>query len=173
MNTQASLSKTVSIEELYRLYAERIRKFIRTRVENREEAENLSQDVWIKLLGTDVEISSETALSYLYKVAVNIVNDYLRKIYIRIEALEEVERLYMERTIATPAQEYAALELARFEQQRVECMPAQRRTIYRMSRFEDMAVGEIAESLSLSFRTVENHLRMGRHDVRGFMSAIA
>ena len=39
-----------------------------------------------------------------------------------------------------------------------------------MSRYDDKSVDDIAGELSLSFRTVENHLRMGRRDVRAFMS---
>ncbi len=40
-----------------------------------------------------------------------------------------------------------------------------------MSRYEEKSVEDIASELSLSFRTVENHLRLGRRDVRQYMSA--
>lgn len=42
-----------------------------------------------------------------------------------------------------------------------------------MSRYEEKSVGDIADELSLSLRTVENHLRMGRRDVREYIAAIA
>ena len=42
-----------------------------------------------------------------------------------------------------------------------------------MSRYDDMPVSDISERLSLSARTVENHLRLGRSDIRSYMSAIA
>ena len=172
MKTQ-SVSKTISVEDLFRNYSDRILNYIRTKIDNREEAENLAQDVWIKLLENEVAISADTALSFVYKVASNIVNDYLRKVYVRIDAREEVERTYTERCPLTPIQEYMAREVAFFEARRVECLPPQRRIIYKMSRFEEMAVGDIAQTLSLSFRTVENHLRMGRKEVREYITAIA
>ena len=172
MEAQAA-STTISIDALYRKYADRIFNFIRSRIENTEDAENLSQDVWMKLLENNSEISQETASSYIYKVATNLVNDYLRRIYVRNEARQEVEERYTERECITPMQEYIAREIAFFEMSRVECLPLQRRTIYKMSRFDDMAIGDIAQALSLSFRTVENHLRLGRRDVRNFIAAIA
>lgn len=166
-------SKFISIESLYLQYSERIFNYIRSKIDNNEDAENLSQDVWMKLLERDSKISSETALSFLYKVAINIVNDYLRRLYVRDDSREEIERRYGEPISITPAQEYIAKEIAWFENYRVECLPTQRRIIYKMSRFDEMPVADIAEALSLSFRTVENHLRMGRRDVRDFITAIA
>lgn len=161
------------IDNLYRTYSERILNFISSRIENREDAENLAQDVWMRVLDSKLEICEETVSSYLYKIASNLINDYLRRIYVRNESTDEVERMYNSVNTFTPFQEYITLELARFEAMRVECLPTQRRIIYKMSRFEEKPVADIAEALQLSFRTVENHLRMGRRDVRDYLSAIA
>lgn len=165
--------KSIKIEELFRKYSERILNYISTRVENREDAENLSQDVWIKALEAKCDIMIETALSYLYRIATNLINDYLRRLYVRLDSRDEIERSYAEQQPLTPAQAVVASELAALEEQRVECLPSQRRIIYIMSRYEDRTVSDIASELSLSFRTVENHLRMGRRDVRNFLTATA
>lgn len=165
--------KPVKIDDLYRKYSERILNFISSRIDSREDAENIAQDVWMRVLESKMEICIETVSSYLYKIATNLINDYLRRIYVRNESAEEVERMYQSVNSITPFQEYVTLELARFEAMRVECLPAQRRIIYKMSRFEEKPVADIAEALQLSFRTVENHLRMGRRDVRDYISAIA
>jgi RNA polymerase ECF-type sigma factor len=41
-----------------------------------------------------------------------------------------------------------------------------------MSRYEEKTTEEIADYLALSKKTVENHLRLGRRDVRQYMAAI-
>ena len=153
----------------YEEYYQRMLGFVASRINSQEDAENLTQDIWLRLLEYDKPIAEETILSLLYTVASNLVNDYLR-------------RLYRSRVVADELRDFAceadwsgesavmARDLEQLEKNRVECLPPQRRIIYIMSRYDDKSVDDIANELSLSFRTVENHLRMGRHDVRSFMA---
>lgn len=151
---------------------DRVLRFIAQRVTDNAEAENLAQDVWLKLLECDRPINEATLTSLIYTVARNIVNDYLRHLYIVQDAhgeLRQSESIYAQ----DMESEVVARDLALHEQVRVRCLPAQRRIIYVMSRYEEKSVDEIAAALELSNRTVENHLRLGRKDVRAHMTAIA
>ena len=38
-----------------------------------------------------------------------------------------------------------------------------------MNRFEDKSIADISSELNLSHRTVENHLRIGRHEIREYI----
>lgn len=60
-------------------------------------------------------------------------------------------------------------DLEACEKYRLSLLPPRRRTIYAMSRFEDKSISDISAELNLSHRTVENHLRIGRHEVREFI----
>lgn len=55
------------------------------------------------------------------------------------------------------------------EQKAVTQLPAQRRKVYELTRFEENSASDIAVMLNLSQRTVENHLRMGREEVRKYI----
>lgn len=147
----------------------RVLGFISSRINSKEDAENLTQDVWLRLLEYDRPISEDTVISLLYTVACNLVNDYLRRLYRRRAAVEEISGCLQEADWSGESG-VIARDIARLEKNRVECLPPQRRIIYIMSRYDDKSVDDIAGELSLSFRTVENHLRMGRRDVRAFMS---
>ena len=172
MKNENSLRKNQT-EVLYREFSRRIYNYVYTRVENREDAENISQDVWVRLLESKTDLCLKTAVPYIYKIASNLVNDYLRLVYVRMGVREDLKNGIEQSSAGTPHEEYSAIELSTYERRRIECLPRQRRIIYIMSRFEGKTVAEIAETLSLSIRTVENHLRMGRKEVREYITAIA
>ena len=119
-----------------------------------------------------MELNEETLLSFLYTIARNQVNDYLRHLYIAQDVHSDLlngANIYAQ----DMESEVSARDLALKERVRVECLPPQRRIIYMMSRYDEKSVEEISDALNLSTRTVENHLRLGRRDIRSFVSAIA
>lgn len=157
---------------LTRSYVDHYRRvlgFIASRINCEEDAENLAQDVWLRLLEYDKALSEDSILSLIYTVASNLVNDYLRRLYRSRAAVEEL-RGFSGEADRSGESAVMARDIARLEKKRVECLPPQRRIIYIMSRYDNKSVDDIAGELSLSFRTVENHLRMGRRDVRTYMA---
>ncbi|MFG6396440.1 MAG: sigma-70 family RNA polymerase sigma factor [Muribaculaceae bacterium] len=151
---------------------EKLLRYISQRINNIADAENLAQDVWLKLLECEKDLNEETLTSFLYTIARNLVNDFLRHIYVTQDVHAELKN--DANVFAQDMEsEVSARDLALKERVRVECLPPQRRIIYVMSRYEEKSVEEISAALSLSPRTVENHLRLGRKDVRRYVSAIA
>lgn len=166
-------SNNAIITKSYKENFNKVLNYISSRINNVWDAENLAQDVWVRLLTCGKILSPETITSYIYTIARNLVNDYLRHLYHVQDAHDELAFAGTEISEHSPESAVAAKDIADFERRRVECLPPQRRIIYIMSRFEDKSVDDIASELSLSFRTVENHLRMGRRDVREYIAAIA
>ncbi len=160
------------IDSLYRTNSKKILNYIAARVNDYSVAENLAQDVWFKALTCGKDINAETALSFIYRITSNQVKDYLRSLYVRqgVTDLSDVEN---EAGDSTPENEFYVRQITELEQRRVECLPPQRRIIYMRSRYEDMDVSDISLELNLSTRTVENHLRMGRRDVREYLRAVS
>ncbi|MEG0950238.1 MAG: sigma factor-like helix-turn-helix DNA-binding protein, partial [Bacteroidales bacterium] len=48
----------------------------------------------------------------------------------------------------------------------VAAMPTQRRKVFEMTKIDGMSMGEVAEQLSLSKRTVERHLYLAMTDLK-------
>lgn len=161
------------ISRMYNEHHGHIVNYIAGIINRREDAENLAQDVWVRVLTSDKEMQEESGVSYLFVIAGNLCRDYLRRTYRQRGYMEEAMYTTEDRAATTPETELFAGELRAMEQRRVANLPTQRRAIYIMSRFEEKQLDEIAEEMQLSKRTVENHLRMGRRDVRDFINAIA
>lgn len=171
-NQNVSAANSALVAEAYGNYTRIIEAFISRRIADRAEVENLAQDVWVKALTYTQPLCAETLKAFLFTVARNLVNDYLRHHYIACGVHADIlsgSDIYADDLESA----VSAADLARRERERVECLPRQRRIIYCMTRFDELAVDEIAEQLNLSTRTVENHLRLGRRDVRAYIEAIA
>ena len=97
-----------------------------------------------------------------------MVNDYLRRYYKAQEAAFFLYENADSKICETEPSLYAE-ELLACEQKAVAQLPAQRRKVYELTRFEENSASDIAVMLNLSQRTVENHLRMGREEVRKYI----
>ena len=156
------------ITEYYEEYRSSVFFYISRRIENRDDAEDLIQDAFLRLLECRMMLCRDTLKCFLFTIVRNLLNDYLRRYYKR----QELDRyLYDTLPLSTgePEERIMADDLRRMEIRRVSALPEQRRKGYEMSRFDGKSVGEIADELSLSYRTVERHLLIGRKEVRGFI----
>lgn len=158
------------IASAYETYRQPVFFYILNKINDREEAEDLAQDTFLHLLDYRQMLREDTIKCFIFTIARNLVNDYLRRYYKRQEVSS-----YLFETVSLSSSEtesrILADDLAKTERMRIAALPAQRRTVYMLSRFEGKTSTEIADALNLSRRTVENHLLLGRKDVRGFMKA--
>ena len=154
---------TRSYEEYYQV----ILTYITYRITHRYEAEDLAQDVFVRLLDYKQMLRPDTVKYFLFTIARNIVIDYIRRYYKK----QEIDGyLYDTMSASTNETEEKIIgdDLMAMERMRLATMPKQRRLIYTLNRFEGKASPEIAGELNLSCRTVENHLLIGRRDMREF-----
>ena len=153
----------------YVSYHNQVYLYILHMVNCREEAEDLSQDVFLRLMEYKQMLRPDTVKFFIYTISRNLVNDYLRRFY---KKQEISSYMYDHAETCTNDTESRIIsdDLAALEQRKLSVLPTQRRKIYTMSRFEDKSIADISSELNLSHRTVENHLRIGRHEVREYIS---
>lgn len=173
MNENIDCQTTVYsiIEHSFRKHRESIKAYITHKISDAELAEDLTQDVYLHLLECGHMIRPQTVKNMLYTIARNIVIDYLRRYYSRYSRNQTMDATMLECKASTIHSEaiVSASDIAYHEQMRVQMLPPQRRKVYNMVRFEEKNVAEVSKELSLSVRTVENHLAIGRREVREYI----
>lgn len=154
----------------YEQYRESVIRFIDYRIHDQMEAEDMTQDVFMRLLEYKQMLRPESVKSFVYTIARNLVTDYLRHFYKR----QEIEQFIIEDEKEQSydlEQHLIVRDLENQELKRLSLFPAQRKAVYAMSRYRELTVEEISLELSLSRRTVENHLRLGRKEMRESLRA--
>lgn len=166
METIANTSDNI-ITRSYEEYHQVILNYITYRIAHRYEAEDLTQDVFVRLMDYKQMLRPDTVKYFLFTIARNLVTDYIRRYYKK----QEIDSYLYDFTVTSSndtEEKIIADDLMAMERTRLAAMPEQRRLIYTLNRFEDKSSPEIASELELSCRTVENHLFLGRRDMRDF-----
>lgn len=158
-----------AFESLFLHYFPRIKGFIYGILQNEEEAEDISQDIFVAMWQNKERLTNiENLNAYLFRVAKNTVFRHIeRNLLFSDYQQQQVDNTLLGFTNNDNIEEEIyARELEFLISVAVEKMPPQRKQIYRMSRVEGISNDEIATRLSISKRTVENHLTQALADLR-------
>ena len=156
------------IASSYKTWHEQVRRYIRSRINEAEDADDLAQDVFLRLMECGQMLREETVKDFIFTITRNLIIDYLRRHYKRQEITSYIYD--MQEASANDAESrVVARDLLAHEWMKVASLPEQRRKVYCMSRYEDRTAEDIAATLNLSKRTVENHLFRGRKEVREYI----
>ncbi|RGN34255.1 MULTISPECIES: sigma-70 family RNA polymerase sigma factor [Bacteroides] len=156
------------IEDSYKKYQRSVFLYIYYKIGNKEEAEDLVQDVFVRLMDYQQMLRVDTIKHFIFTISRNLLYDYLRHYYKRLEVTSYI---YEQRETCTNDTEgqIVANDLLHCEKKRLELLPPQRRKVYLLSRFKDKSIADISSLLNLSRRTAENHLFISRKEMREYM----
>lgn len=155
------------IVQTYQHYRTEVVSYIYYRIENNDDAQDMYQDIFLRLLEYDKMICENTVKSLIYTIARNMIIDYLRRHNTRREyeaslSFVSESKIYS----STPHEEASVADLKRKELHLVNRLTPRCREVYRMTRFDGLSAEEISDKLGLSKRTVEVQLLTSRKFVR-------
>lgn len=146
-------------ERLYTTYFSGLHRYANTLIDNELEAEEIVQNVFIKLWERRDAIDIQLSLkAYLYKSVYNESLNWLK--HQKVKQAYETHSLYVMKQTSAPEahEELASKTLQQKIREALLDLPEQCRTIFQLSRFEELKYREIASQLNLSEKTVENQM---------------
>ena len=134
-------------------------------IKNRDEASDMTQDIFYKIWTNRETISKvDSFKAYLFRMARNMIYDYYEHSLIEENYQQKEQRRSTYDDLIE--EELYARELSLLIDIAVEKMPPQRRNIFIMSRKDGLSNEEIAQRLNISKRTVENHMTQALAELR-------
>jgi RNA polymerase sigma factor (sigma-70 family) len=151
----------------YLQYYNSILKYIASRIYHSYDAEDLTQDVFLRLWEYRTFVNKDTVCSLLYTIARNLIIDKIR-IYNKKEIFVSYIYNVQEAGRNTVDEYISSSELEALHHQVVNSLPDKRRLIYKLV-YDGMTTPVIASRLNLSTRTIEGQLLLARRKVRSYI----
>lgn len=149
-------------EQLGRLYAEnrtRLHRFLVRRVGDSGEAEDVAHEAFLRLLGAYGERPPESPMAMLYRIAVNIVRDGVRRDRFRSRQVEGLsEPLCAIPPESDPETGAAARQRLRRLRRAIDGLPPRCREVFVLHKIGGRSHSEVAEILGISRNMVEKHV---------------
>ncbi len=159
LQQQIAQGSQVAFSGLFRLFYSRLHSFSLQYVHVNEIAEEITNDVFVKLWNRRTEIAQVQNLStYLFVSVKNHSINYLRQyshIHIAVEDAAGSSGLINRND---PGEELEWKEISFQLSQAIEALPDQCRTVFRLIKEDGFRYKEVAEILGISPRTVETQL---------------
>ena len=147
-----------AFDEIFNRYAGPVHTYIRMRLNGSEEADDVLQEVFIRLWHKRQSIVIHSSFrNYLYTIVQHCISDHIRATKRRKYTLPDD---MPERQEATPSpdEQYQYKQVYYMWRGAMDKLPGQMRRIYAMKIEEQRSVKEIAAELRLSEQTVKNQL---------------
>lgn len=132
--------------------------FFLRRIRNAAEAEDLTQEVLLRVAQKGAAIDASRPDAYVFQIAANLLRDLARRQSVRnaYQASLNAEASWVEER--DPDRVLQAKQSLTTVLEALRQLPERTRTIFVLFRLENMKQREIADMLGLSVRTVEQHV---------------
>jgi RNA polymerase sigma-70 factor, ECF subfamily len=169
-----SVLQLADFDEVVRLYRPRIFRFLVSSLGDRDVAESLAQDCFLKAYNARHQFRGESSLStWLTRIALNLVRDHLRSRRIRFwQKTRETALDLVDISDWIPdggiSPEATCLQQERVKEvwRAVDELSRQQRTVFLLRFVEEMELAEIAETTGMNTSTVKSHLYRALRVVR-------
>lgn len=166
-----SLKAGESFEEVMEFYMPMVYRIAFTRLGNREDAEDITQNVFLKYYKTNCAYDSEEhRKAWLIRCAVNCANSFAGSAWFRHRASAEGMDNMSEED--SPADYTDELDNKSAVMQAVMRLPEKYRLVIHLFYFEDMPIADISKMTKIRENTVRSQLSRARDMLKSMLKEV-
>jgi RNA polymerase sigma-70 factor (ECF subfamily) len=150
-------------DDVVREHADRVYRLAYRLSGNRADAEDLTQETFVRVFKSLAEYTPGTFEGWLHRITTNLFLDMVRRRQrIRFDALPDDAGDRLASTAAGPEQAYANMHLDPEIQRALDALPADFRAAVVLCDLEELSYEEIAATLGIKVGTVRSRIHRGR-----------
>jgi len=156
-----------AFELFFRKFNIRLCAFANKFLANPEEAQEVVQDMFLKIWEERHEIDPDDSLkSYVFKIVQNLCINRLRRKKVESKYAEIYKLVYLNHQEFSAHESLLARELETKIVHTIHKLPTECRKVFELSRSEGLRYKEIAETLHISVKTVEAQMSKALRSLR-------
>jgi RNA polymerase sigma-70 factor, ECF subfamily len=165
-----------AFEEIVRRYQRQVANIIYLTLGNREEVDDLSQEVFVRMFRSLNRFEFDSSLySWIYRIAVNLCIDEIRKKRIRklipldFFTEKKLEGEKRSKESSTGSDELLLKEKQEIVRSALDKLSPVHRTVILLREYQDLTYGEIAKTLRISPQAVKSRIFRAREELRDLL----
>ena len=169
-----------AFEELVRRYQDRVLGVLQNVVSDREHAEDLAQDVFLRVYRARERYTPDAKFStWLFTITHNVARNAIRQLSRRKEVSPgqtasssdsspamSLEQMARAKSGLMPARQLDQLEIGEVVRQAMEMLPERQRMALMLAKFEEMSYQDIGDTMGLTVQAVKSLLSRARNNLK-------
>lgn len=168
-----------ALESLFNFYKDKVYNTAISYVQNQQDAEEITQDVFVEVFNSAGKFKGESGLStWIYRITVNKSLDFIRYTK-RKKRFASVTSIFSsdtgEQKIDMPDFIHPGIETDLKEQSKylfkaIDKLPENQKTAFILSKIENLSYSEISEVMKTSVSSVESLLFRSKQNLKKYLS---
>lgn len=148
-----------SFDQVYRVYGKSIWSFCYKFTRSAEVSEELTHDIFLRVWEKRSTIKSVTVEGFLFKVARNLIFDWLRRKAVENQMKSEliIRHTDEQENIQPQIQLQSHIDLDTVKKV-IDAFPPKRKQVFELCKFSEMTYSEVSKQLLITKDTVKDHM---------------
>ncbi|MBN2520495.1 MAG: RNA polymerase sigma-70 factor [Bacteroidales bacterium] len=156
-------------EKLFKTLYPELCRYAYSLVKDQQVSEDIVQELFIYLWENKSNLNIKSFQAYLYKSVKNKAINYLKSYgYINVQELSA--SIDKHQSTDNTSNELQQKELRDILQRAMKKLPSKCYEVFYLKKFEELSNKEIAEKLSISVKTVENHFTIAIKKISAYLN---